>query len=230
MNDLVIFNAGKNGIAFDKTNGNIKWQSGTEKAGYASAVPYSQDGKDYILMFGAKALYSVKPESGKKIWQFKWQTKHGCNAADPIIRGDKIFISSGYGQGCALIKMAGDDVNELWRNKKMRNHMDTCVLIDGYLYGFDEKTLKCINFETSEEVWSNKDFGKGCLMAADDKLIILSQGGDLLIAEASQEEFKHLSSSTILSKTCWSVPVLANGLLYARDSKGTVVCIDLRKE
>ncbi len=230
IGELVIFNAGQRGIAFDKMTGQLKWQSGKEKSGYASVVRYPQDGKNYILMFGSKALYSLDPQSGQVNWQFEWKTRHGCNAADPIVKDDKVFISSGYGKGCALIQIVDNDVTQVWRNKKMKNHMNTCVLIDGYLYGFDEKTLKCLEFETSKTLWSQSDLGKGCLIAADNKLIILSQKGELVIAETSPKGFKKIASSKILTETCWSIPALANGLLYARDSKGNLVCVDLRKK
>ena len=74
--------------------------------------------------------------------------------ADPIISGNKVFISSGYNRGCALFQFDGSKTTKLWENKNMRNHFNSCVLIDGHLYGMDgdhgrkDSTLTCIEFES----------------------------------------------------------------------------------
>jgi outer membrane protein assembly factor BamB len=112
----------------------------------------------------------------------------------------------------------------------MKNHLNCSVLWQGYLYGFDEKQLRCLNFETGKVMWTKKGFGKGSLMLADGKLIILSEKGRLLIARASPKKFIGLSSAQILKGKCWTVPVLANGRIYARNAKGDLVCVDVKGE
>jgi outer membrane protein assembly factor BamB len=102
------------------------------------------------------------------------------------------------------------------------------VLWQGYVYGFDEKKeLRCLDFKTGQMKWSKGGLGKGSLMIADGKLIILSERGKLVIAEASPQGFKELSSAQILTGKCWTVPVLANGRIYARNANGQLVCIDV---
>ena len=109
----------------------------------------------------------------------------------------------------------------------MRNHLNSSVLWRGYLYGFDEGTLKCLDFKTGQMKWSKGGLGKGSLMIADGKLIILSERGKLVTAEASPLGFKELSSVQILTGKCWTVPVLANGRIYARNAVGNLVCVDV---
>ena len=87
--------------------------------------------------------------------------------------------------------------------------------------------LTCMNFETSEVKWSQDGMGTGSLMLADGKLIILSEDGKLVTAEASPEGFKEISSTQILTYKCWTVPVLANGRIYARNTAGRLVCVDV---
>ena len=147
-----------------------------------------------------------------------------------IIQGNKIFLSSGYNKGCAVYTFGSSDFTENWKNKKMRNHFNSCVLWKGYIYGVDDgSSISCLDFKTGQVKWAQKGFGKGSLMLADGKLIILSEKGKLAIAEASPTGYKELASAQVLpKKKCWTVPVLANGRIYARNNPGgQLVCLDV---
>src|ERR1019366_7541208 len=115
-----------------------------------------------------------------------------------IVAGDKIFISSGYNHGGAVLKLGGATPEKVWENKNMRNHFDSCVLWEGNLYGPDDGGLRCLAFDTGELKWTYREFGKGSLMVADGKLVALSEKGDLIIAEATSAEFKPISGAKIL--------------------------------
>jgi len=111
----------------------------------------------------------------------------------------------------------------------MRNHFNTSVLLDGYIYGFDEKTLKCLKFSDGSVAWSKEGLGKGSLMIADKKLIILSDNGRLVIANANPQEFDKISEAKILKGKCWTVPILSGGRIYARGNLGQLLCIDVSR-
>jgi outer membrane protein assembly factor BamB len=226
--NLIILNAGTAGIALNKTDGKVVWQSGNGPPGYATAVPFTMGSEKCVVIVGSTEIFGLVAATGKVLWKFPWKTDYDINAADPIISGDTVFVSSGYNHGCALLKIEGGNVTDVWRNKNMRNHFNSCVLWDGYLYGFDESTLRCLDFKTGEVKWSQEGLGKGSLMIADGKLIILSERGKLVIAPASPEGFKELASVQILMGKCWTVPVLANGKIYARNNPdGQLVCVDV---
>ena len=89
------------------------------------------------------------------------------------------------------------------------------------------KTLACLDFKTGAVKWAQKGFGKGSLMVAGGKLVILSDKGKLAIAEASPDSYKEYSSAQILTGKCWTVPVLADGRIYARSAAGQLVCLDV---
>ena len=107
--------------------------------------------------------------------------------------------------------------------------MNCSVLYNGNIYGFDENKLKCISFKDAGENWSEGSLGKGALMmSTDGRMIIMSDKGELVIAKADPAGFKAIARAQILPKAkCWTVPVLANGRIYARNAKGNVVCIDV---
>jgi outer membrane protein assembly factor BamB len=232
VGDLVVLNAGTYGIALNKADGHVVWQNGKEAGGYATGVPFNIGGQACVAMLVCRELVCFNPATGEVLWKAPWRTAYDINAADVIISGDRLFVSSGYNKGCALYKVGKNNVTEIWHNKNMRNQVNSCVLWQGYLYGFDGQVggsgkLACVNFQTGQAEWSQGGLGTGSLMLADGKLIILGESGKLVIAEASPQGFKELASVQILTGKCWTVPVLANGKIYARNAAGRLVCLDV---
>ena len=225
--NLMILNAGGAGAAFDKRTGKPVWNSGKAAAGYATAVPLTAGQNGTIAIFGAQSLVGLQLADGHELWRYPWKTEYDVNAADPIIDGDRVFISSGYNRGGAVLKLNGGQPQKVWENKNMRNHFNSCVLWKQHLYGPDESELRCISFDTGEVKWKYPAFGKGSLMMADGKLIGLSEKGELIIAEADPTAFKPISRAQVLSGKCWTTPILSNGRIYCRNAAGQVVCVDV---
>ena len=233
--DLLLLNVGEAGTVLNKHTGEVIWASGDRDAGYSTPLPVHRDGRWIALIGSAKYYLAVDIESGNELWRHRWLTRFGVNAADPIVVGDNMFISSGYNRGCALLNIGSDAPQEVWKSKEMQNQMNSCVLIDGHLYGIDgdttsERRLKCLEYSTGEVKWSESGIGSGALMAADGKLIILSEDGKLIIAKATPKEFTPSAQAKILTGRCWTVPVLSNGRVYCRNSEGEVACADLREK
>ena len=226
----VIFNTGSAGLAFDKDSGDILWTSPDDTCGYATPVPFANDGKTAIALFAKDSVKAVTPEDGKLLWSSPWQTEHDVNAADPVISGSQVFVTSGYGRGCSLTDFSGTETKRVWENKNMRSHMSGPVLIDGHLYGFDDMRLVCLDWKTGEKKWEEKSPKKGALMAAGDKLIVLGETGRLAIAEATPKGYQEISAAKVVDGRCWTMPILANGRIYSRNSEGHLVCLDVRKE
>jgi outer membrane protein assembly factor BamB len=234
--NLLLLNVGKAGMALERDTGKVVWSSADEEPGYSTPVPFQRGGEWLLLVSSGTAFAAVKLKSGKPVWEHQWATRYGVNAADPILAGDQVFISSGYTKGCALLQMGDDAVKETWRNKNMRNQFNSCVLLDGFLYGIDgdttgtPATLRCIELKSGEVRWTEKDIGSGGLTAAGGKLIVMTETGELIVAPASAKEFKPTARAKVLEGKCWTVPVLANGRIYCRNAAGDVVCLDVRKK
>ncbi len=237
--NLLILNVGEAGMAVDKATGKEVWKSGNETdAGYSTPLPVARGGQTEIWLGNGAAYLSLVPETGKKIWSIKWLTQYGVNAADPIPYGDKVFIATGYGKGCALYTPPASldaDPTEIWKNRVLRTQLNGAVLVDKHLYGADgdangRTPLKCVEIETGNQTWSVPDFGTGGLVVADGKIIALSARGEFMIAPVSPTEFKPIARAQILEGQSWTAPVLANGLVYCRNARGDVVSLDLRKK
>lgn len=232
IGDKAVYNVGAAGLALDKTTGDIIWQSVNDVSGYATAVPYKQDDKDCVCIFGKDSVMGIETETGSVLWSYPWKTKYDVNAADPIIFEKKVFITSGYNHGCALIDISKPEASLVWENKNMRSQMSGPVLIDGYLYGFDDNQLVCLDWKTGEQKWAEKAPKKGSLTAAGNKLIVIGERGKLFVVQASPEGYQEISSAQVLEHLCWTMPVLSHGRIYVRDAKkgqlNNLVCVDVR--
>jgi outer membrane protein assembly factor BamB len=116
----------------------------------------------------------------------------------------------------------------------MNNQFSSSVYLDGDIYGVDGQTkrkgfLRCIDVKDGSEQWS-MPIGFGSLIATEDMLIALGEKGTLYFAEATPEEYREIARfDTGLPTLCWTPPVLANGIVYCRNDKGTLVAVDVGK-
>lgn len=233
--DLLVLNLGGGGLALDKATGRVAWKSGAVEPGYSTPLPVKLGGRQLALLSTGESYLAVDPRTGREAWRIPWVTEYGVNAADPIVDGDRLFLSSGYDKGAALFTIGADGPKRAWESQVLRCQMNPPVLLDGHLYGVDgnttdRATLKCVELSTGTEKWVHEGFGTGAVTAADGKLIALTARGELLVAPASPKGFEPTARAQVLRGTCWTVPVLANGRIYARNSAGRVVCVDVRSK
>ncbi|HKQ61474.1 MAG TPA: PQQ-binding-like beta-propeller repeat protein [Candidatus Polarisedimenticolaceae bacterium] len=215
-------------VAFDKKTGKEAWRSQGGVAGYSAPLAINVGGVRQVLFFSGKKLYAVSPKDGSVYWEVPWETSYDVNAAMPVfIAPDKVFISSGYDKGAALlrIKVAGGKpaVESVWQNRVMKNHFSSSVLVGGYLYGFDDKTLKCIDPQSGEGKWMTRGFGHGSLLYADGHLIVLGDHGQLALVEATPQEYREKAKTTPFQTKTWTMPTLVDGKLYLRDQSELIV-------
>ncbi|MEM0969951.1 MAG: PQQ-binding-like beta-propeller repeat protein [Verrucomicrobiota bacterium] len=233
--DLLLLTAGDGGVALNPETGAVIWNSGTAEAGYSTPHVFRREGDDLLLLSEKRGYVCVVPETGEEQWRHKWLTRYGVNAADPIVRGNEIFLSSGYGKGATLLRWdegAAEPVT-VWKNREMRNQMNPSVLVGDFLYGIDGNEgvdgtgLKCLEWSSGTTRWLQSDVGHGSVLGADGgkQLIVLSERGELMVGATSPDGFEAQLRHSILKGTCWTLPTLANGRIYARNAKGTLVCV-----
>lgn len=232
--DLAIFPAGGSDGALravNKKTGKLKWKCDNDEPGYATPLPFEFGGKKYVCGFTANRATIVDLATGKKAASIPWGTDWKVNAASPIYHDGHLFLNSGYHTGCGVFKLEakGDKLKakEVWRSKVLLNKFQSAILTGGNLYASDEKAFKCVDFLTGKERWSQPRTANATLVLADGKLLLLTEKGELRVGTPDPSGFKPTAEAKILDGRCWTVPVLANGRLYARNLE-KVVCIDLR--
>jgi outer membrane protein assembly factor BamB len=231
VNDLIILNACTSGIALNKYTGQARWVSKGGVGGYAAPVLFTAGAVRGVAIFGEKALYGVELLTGKVLWSYPWLTSYDVNAADPLVMGDKIFITSGYGTGCALLEFNASTVREIWKNKNIASHFSSPVFFNGLIYGVNgdagRGSLRALDPATGNIIM-DQNLGFGSFIIVNDKIIYLRENGTVTIASASPSSFTILVQAKIGSNTSWTPPSFADGNLYIRNDQGDVVCVDLR--
>ena len=198
-------------LAFDRRDGRLAWNATANTASYSSPIAITRGGRRQVVFFTVKGLVGLDPMQGTVQWQYPWE--HSFNIATPIYDDRRLFISTGYGHGCALLELQSTEVttsvSEIWSNKALKSHHANCVLHEGYLYGFDGNGpafLTCIEWQTGKEIWQTREVEKGDLILAADHLIILTQSGELISVEATPKEYRERGRAQVLSGQCWPPP------------------------
>jgi hypothetical protein len=156
------------------------------------------------------------------------------NAASPTVVGDQIFLSACYGTGATLVRVRGSNLDEVWKDQgALACHFSTPVYCDGVLYGFDGRQeegarLRAIDWKTGKVHWTQEGFGCGSLIRAGGTLIVMSEGGDLVLLEASPKAYKELARASVLTGPVRAHMAMADGRLFARDNK-RLICWNLKK-
>jgi len=231
----VLLNVGGAGTALDKISGKLLWRSATNAPGYSTPLPFTASGERGIILFSGKALVAVRENDGKELWEFPWSERWDLNAADPLLIGNNKLFPSSFGHGSALLQMGSGTPTVLWESKAMAHHFNCGVYLDGFIYGIHgntdqpERGLRCIDAKSGEVRWTEAGVGLGSVTAADGKLIVMSDRGELMVAPVTPSAFKPIARAQVLGGKCWTVPVLANGRIYCRNAEGSVVCLDVRR-
>ncbi len=222
-------------VAFDEKTGAVAWKATSDEASYSSPTVATIGGARHAFFFTRAGLVDLDPSNGQVRFSVPWRSRSSAsvNAATPLVIGNQVFVSASYGTGAMLIDVNGSEYKKVWSNDdSMSNHYSTCVYRDGFLYGFhgrqeEGQALRCVQLRTGKVMWSMDGYGAGTVTLAGDRLLILRENGELVMAPAKPDAFHPTAQARILNKVVRAYPALADGKLYARDEK-TLVCIRVK--
>jgi outer membrane protein assembly factor BamB len=234
LGDRILINAGGTIVALKKTDGSEIWKTSSgESAGYSSAVTQKIGNVTQAIFFTSTRALGVDVNSGRHLWSYEKVANNVANIATPVVRGNRVFLSSDYGTGSALLELSpsGNDVRarEVYFTRQMKNHHATSVLVGDHLYGFDSAILTALNFDTGQVAWQHRSVGKGSVIFADERLYLYSERGVVGLAEASPTGYREHGRFQINAGRLptWSHPVVAGGKLFLRD-QDTLYAYDVR--
>ncbi|MBI5282172.1 MAG: PQQ-like beta-propeller repeat protein [Candidatus Solibacter usitatus] len=221
-------------VAVDKLSGKRAWSSQelSDEPGYASCIAVEVGGVRAITTLTSEAGVGVRASDGKLMWRYEKPANGTANCATPVFGNNKVFYSSAYGTGGGVLALsaAGGEVksSELWFNREMMNHHGGVVLVNGYLYGFSNAILTCLEFETGKVMWKDRSVGKGSLTYADGQLYLLGESYAAGLAEASPAGYKEKGRFRIPEHgyPSWAHPVVCGGRLYIRNQT-QLQCFDI---
>jgi len=205
------------------------WQSRNDTPGHGSPIVPDFGGQRTGIVFKADHLVGLTVKDGKELWRTPWKTSYDVNAASPVVAGNQILITSGYGTGAALFEASGNGITQKWRNKALRAHVNSPVIHQGHIFGIDGNTgggnLVCLDLATGAVKWTEKSLKGGSLVLAGSKLICLSEKGELVVCPAVPEGFKAELRAPVMTKRCWVQPTLTGGRLFVKNNEGDLACL-----
>jgi outer membrane protein assembly factor BamB len=218
-------------VGVDKSSGKIAWKSKHGLGGYAAPILADVDGKPELIIFGGNALYGFEPATGKTLWEVPWITQYQVNATTPIYHEGHLFISSGYGHGCAMFKLTAARATLEWSGKQISSKYQACILQDGKLYGNSGGVLKCLSWPLPKQVWSTHEVKLnegGSFIIDGNQMITLSDKGTLSLVHLDPDGPKVMSEIDIFpaSRDIWSAPIIYHGKLFVK-GKDELVCLDI---
>lgn len=236
LRDRVIVNAGGRGasiVAVNKKDGSVLWRSQGDQAGYSSGILHEFEGTPQAIFFTGQRALAVDARDGRLLWSYDRVSNRTANIATPIVRGNRVFVSSDYGTGAALLELRASgksiEAREVYFTREMRNHHASSVLIGDHLYGFSGAILTAMKFDSGEVAWRDRSVGKGSVIFADERLYLFSENGIVGLAEANPTAYREHGRFQLRtgSLPTWSHPVVANGKLYLRD-QDTIYAYNVR--
>jgi len=227
-------------VAFDRTSGELLWKSSDDEASYSSPVAASIGGQRCALFFTRNGLLALDPVQGRVRFQYPWRSRNrtSVNAATPLVVGDTIFLSASYGTGAILLRLQGQVIEKIWSGDDLlSNHYATSIELNGFLYGIHGRTdpgfsprpkLRCVELKTRAVRWETDSIGAATLIRDGSQLLILTEKGELIKAQATPDGFQPKCRAQILTSEVRAFPAVAEGFIYVR-SKDQLVCLDLRR-
>jgi outer membrane protein assembly factor BamB len=234
---VIVSPGGRNAgiVALDKASGKTVWTSKelSEEAGYASPVVADVLGVRTIMTLTSEAAVGVRASDGKLMWRYSNVANGTANITTPVYADGKVFFTSAYGTGGALLGLsaAGEEnrAKEIYFTSNMQNHHGGVVLVDGYLYGFSNSILTCMEFTTGKVMWRDRSVGKGSVSYADGHLYILSENNVVGLVEASPTGYREKGRFPVPDQgwSSWAHPAVSGGRLYIRNQE-VVASYDVR--
>jgi len=237
VGDRILVNAGGRGasiVAVSKADGSTLWQQHSDGAGYSSPMLMKTGSLSQVIFFTESHALAVDPRDGRLLWSYNKANNGTANIATPVVRGTRVFVSSDYGTGGALldVRAAGNlaTANEVYFTRDMRNHHASSVLVGDYLYGFNSSILTALKFDDGRIAWRDRSVGKGSLIFADNRLYLYSEDGVIGLAEANPVAYREHGRFSLAQQSglpTWSHPIISGGLLIIRD-QDTIYAYNIR--
>jgi hypothetical protein len=238
---LVLVNVGAKGagiVAFALEDGKPAWKATDDGPSYSSPVMTTAGNRGLAVFFTRFGPALVDVKTGEVRYRQKWRARYDAsvNAATPLVIGDRLFFSACYETGALLLKLKADgSAEEEWHGENvMDNHYNTAIYHQGHLYGFHGRqesrpAFRCVELATKKIAWEKEAYGCGAMVLAEDVLIVVTEGGDLVLVEATPVAYRPLSRTKVFDASpCRAQIALANGRLYARDQR-KLVCFNLAR-
>jgi enterochelin esterase-like enzyme/outer membrane protein assembly factor BamB len=211
---------GRSYAGFDKRDGKVLWSTGDAVVAYQSPILTTLAGEPQIVALGNQTVSGIAPETGAVLWTHTFSDAEGEGAANPLAIGDGKILLANY-KDAVLLQVGRDgdgySVKELWRSREFKDSLATPVHHDGHFYGFSGNFLTCINADNGERVWKSRPPGGYGLIRVDDRLVVYSPKGALVVVKASPEGYQEVARLQATDDGGYTWPVFVDGKFFVRN-------------
>jgi len=222
IGDLVIVAASGQLVGYDAATGNRRWLGPQTDGSYSSPQLATIDGVQQVLLITASGTTSVTPNDGKQLWMDTWS---GNSIVQPGITPEGDVLITSQDNGTRRIAIAHDasgwSVHERWTSNGLKPYFNDFVVHKGYAYGFDGRILACIDLKNGERKWKGGRYGNGQLVLLPDQdlLLVLSEEGELVLVNATPDQFTERAKVEALQGKTWNHPVIVGDILLVRNGE-----------
>lgn len=208
-------------LAFDVDSGMEVWRGGDQMVGYGSPSLFEIDGQPQILLLAESMLVAHDPETGQELWRYlrPGSSSASANTAQATAVGpNEVLVTKGYRAGGELIRVSrvGDQWNSerVWKSTRvMKTKFNSPVIRGDNAWSLSDGYLECVNVRTGESRWIYPDRRRGAtgdrpehgqMLLVGDKLIILSERGELSLVAADPSGYQELGRLKAIDGVCWN--------------------------
>ena len=229
-------------VALHVDDGRIVWTAGSDPASYCPALAITFEGRRCVVGYLQNTLILVELATGKLLYRQPLSGGYDEHSAWPIYREPHLLLTAPFRVPAARLELSPGPGETLlcktqWMSKEMCNDVASCVLYEDHVYGFDLKQLqasahrasrgsfRCVDWKTGKANWTTEDVGHASVLAADGKLLMLNDTGELILARADPTAYRELARVQLFAdEICWTPPALWQGRLFVR-SPSQAVCL-----
>lgn len=221
INDLVIVAATGKLVAYDTASGNRRWIGPSGGGSYSSPQLVTINGVTQVLLTSNGRLTSVAVADGKQLWQHEWAAN---TIVQPAVIADGVLVTS-QENGIRRLALAQNSgawtIQERWTSNGLKPYFNDFVIHKGHAFGFDGRILSCVDLNDGQRKWKGGRYGNGqlVLLPEQDLLLVLSEEGELVLVQATPDQFTELAKVPAIQGKTWNHPVLVGDMLLVRNAE-----------
>jgi len=231
-------------MALRASDGSQAWASQDEAMTHSTPVLATIQGVRQVIFATQSGLVSLNPLTGARLWQTNYPFSYSTSlAVSPVVYSNMIYICGAqvYDMGSMVVRatLTGGNwtVTRLWTStgfsSQISSHWNTPISYQGCLFGqfgvgqYDSENapFKCVDMTTGAIRWSMPGtFGRGGTLLVNNLLLILTEVGDLVLAQPDTNAYTELARFQAIpnwdgdNNKCWNAPAVADGRVYIRSS------------
>lgn len=153
----------------------------------------------------------------------------GLNVSMPLAAEDgTVFVSSSYGGGSRALRLEVAEgrspvVRESWAHNRMRVQFGNAVRIGRTVFAssgdFASAPLSALDLDSGRTLWRERGLARASLVAIGERLLLLTEEGELVLARPSRERLEVEARAPLLTAPAWTAPTVVGTRVYLRDRR-----------